>query len=108
MTLEDPIAELSAALDEIYRLRGALAYEAEVLNQHLSYKTFPKSRRDIAERQIGRMQQSARGDADLAYGIISSGGHMREALKRTGASETLTRWEFADECSKVYRLQRDE
>lgn len=58
----------SAALDEIYELRRALAYEARVVEAHYEdFKTFPKSRRRIAEEQVQRMRKAASGHAELAY-----------------------------------------
>lgn len=41
-------------------LRQALAYEAGVVQAHYEgYKSFPKSRRKIAEEQVSRMRQVA-------------------------------------------------
>ena len=49
-----PLANYTAALDEIYALRRALAYEARVTEAHYEgYKTFPKSRRK-GRRGAGR------------------------------------------------------
>lgn len=85
---------ISELLDEVYRLRTALAYEALVTRAHLGYKTFPKSRRPFAERQIERMQQGSRGQAFEAYYPIS---HLvlNTARKEANMPETLTRarWE---------------
>lgn len=61
---DDTAALLSAALDEIYSLRLLCAYEAEVISAHLDYKTFPKSRRRIAEKQINRLIRAAEGEAE--------------------------------------------
>lgn len=83
-----------AALDEIRALRAAAAYEASAIEAHLSYKTFPKSRRGIAEEQIERLQAAARGDAAVAYADRS---HLsvRHALHDAGAAAklTVTDWE---------------
>lgn len=85
---------ISDLLDEVYRLRLALAYEALVTRAHLGYKTFPKTRRAFAERQIERMQQSSRGEAFKAYYPIS---HlvMDTARREARMPSTLTRaaWE---------------
>ncbi|MFF0822454.1 hypothetical protein ACFYUR_18995 [Micromonospora haikouensis] len=86
------LADYSRALDEIHRLRAALAYEAGVTAAHLSYATFPKSRRAFAEEQVQRMRAAARGEANSAYTI--SGWRMQAALRDAGASVTLTRWEW--------------
>jgi hypothetical protein len=52
---------LSDALDEIYMLRLLLASEARILEAHTEYKTFPKSRREIATGSIRRMRAAVRG-----------------------------------------------
>lgn len=91
-----PLSELSAALDEVFRLRRALAYEAEAIAAHLSLRSFPKSRRPIAEQQIERMRSAARGESRPAYGGTASLA-LRSAMENAGAPETLTRAAFADE-----------
>lgn len=86
----------SQALDEIYRLRAAMAYEAAIIKAHCEYKTFPQSRRRIAGEQVERMHQSARGRSKDAY----SGQRAwmaKDTLIDAGASETLTRWEWEAE-----------
>lgn len=91
---EQILAYYSAALDEVYRLRRALAAEARVTEAHLTLKSFPKSRRRFAESQVDRMRQAARGDAEAAYA-----GHeswvLDSAAKDAGMPQTLTRsqWE---------------
>lgn len=93
------IETYSAALDEIYRLRQALAYEALVCAVHGDYKTFPKSRRDVLANQVERMQKAARGLSGHAYGGLM-GQSLRLALRDAGASETLTRTQFEAEIPK--------
>ncbi len=87
------LAHYSRALDEIHRLRAALAYEAGVTAAHLTLASFPKSRREFAEEQVERMRAAARGEAETAYTI--DGWRKYAALRDAGASETLTRgqWE---------------
>jgi hypothetical protein len=80
---------LSLAIDEIYILRRALAYEASVTDAHLGYATFPKGRREVAEAQIARMRQAARGGVGLAY-VDRSWMSLRASLIDAGARETLT------------------
>lgn len=81
------------ALDEVYALRALLAHEALVLKAHLGYKTFPKSRRAIAEEQVERMQQAARGQVKQDY----TGSEQRKhALTEAGAPEILTRGQWED------------
>lgn len=83
----------SAALDEIYRLRQLLAYEALCVRATLEYRTFPKSRRDVHERQIKRLQAAARGQSQVVTAPISS-TVLRHALTEAGASDLLTRWQW--------------
>lgn len=89
-----PLINYSVALDEIYTLRKALAHEALCQQAHLEFKSFPKSRRALAEEAVNRMQSAARGYAEHSYGGRSS-QVMRHALREAGAPETLTRaaWE---------------
>lgn len=83
-----------AALDEICRLRNALAYEASVLAIHLDYKSFPKSRRGVAIGQVERMRSAACGAGAVAYAGVSYLS-LRWAMSTAGAPQTLTRsqWE---------------
>lgn len=83
----------AAALDEIYRLRTALAYEAEVISAHLSLATFPKSRRPAALEQIQRMRRAARGHIHDAYRSIP--GRSLNYVRRVAGMGLLTRtqWE---------------
>lgn len=90
------IAELSAALDEVFQLRRVLAYEAGVTSAHLSMRSFPKSRRVIAEGSVERMRAAARGGVRPAYGDVASWA-FRSAMQDAGAPETLTRAAFAAE-----------
>lgn len=84
----------SRALDEIHRLRAALAIEARATEAHLAFKTFPKSQRKYAEQQVARMRAAACGDSEEAYREFD-GWRKQSALHTVGASETLTRgqWE---------------
>jgi len=94
MTDESGNFPISRALDEIFELRRAMAYEAEVLLAHLDYATFPKHRRKFAEDSIRRLRQSACGHVDVAYAGTSSLS-LRGALLSAGAPESLVRhqWE---------------
>lgn len=92
-----PLADYSRALDEIYRLRTALAIEARATQAHLNFKTFPKSQRPYAERQIARMQAAARGDVEQAYDVELTGWQGKACLREAGAAETLTRWQWEQE-----------
>lgn len=102
MSLDDitepmvPLANYSAALDEIWHLRRALAYEARVVEAHYEgYKTFPKRRRPIAEKQVERMRLAAVGKGVEAYaGQIMVGNEYKHLTNGKG---TLTRAEFEAE-----------
>ena len=54
---------LSAALDEIYSLRIICAYEEGVVKTYTEYKSFPKSRRDVADKQMRRLRAAVAGEA---------------------------------------------
>lgn len=88
------MAHYSLALDEIWKLRRALAYEAGVTQAHLSLKSFPKSRRAYAETQVRRMQSAASGHIEMAYAGLNT-YMLQEALRDASGQPTLTRsqWE---------------
>jgi len=91
---EDLLRYYSAALDEIFRLRRALALEGGTIKGHLNLKMFPRSRREITLAQVRRMQDAACGNASVSYSGIDY--HVVEASMRdAGASNHLTRdqWE---------------
>lgn len=95
MSEDEMFRHYMAALDEVFRLRTALQYEARVVEAHYeSLKSFPKSRRPIAEQQVERMRQAASGRSEGAYageggaaGLYSYG---REAMPM---GLTRARWE---------------
>jgi hypothetical protein len=91
---EDLLRYYSAALDEIFRLRKALALEARVIEAHLSYRTFPKSRRSTAEQQVEMMRGAARGEAATLYAGVPC-WLVDSSLKEAEATASLTRdqWE---------------
>lgn len=93
---DEMLRHYSAALDEIYRLRAALAYEARVIGGHLLLAGFPKSRREIAEQQIERMRTAVRGRTRWAYDGVMSAGAAEGLLRAAGASPTLTRTEWEE------------
>lgn len=92
---DEEMAHYSAALDEIYRLRRALAYEARVVETYLDYKTFPKSRRGVAEEQIARMRLTVGGNSQSAYGGIS--GWALDVEAEECGFRTLTRWQWENQ-----------
>lgn len=86
----------SRALDEIYRLRLALAYEASVLEVGLDgYATIAKGMRERLERAAERMKAAARGSEGLTH--LADLRTPDAVLRSVGASSTLTRaqWEAA-------------
>jgi hypothetical protein len=91
-----PMVELSAALDEIYRLRRAMAYEAAVSSDSLYYATLPKTIRRATRAQVDRMRAAANGYTASAYKPIGD-ATLRGALRDAGAPETLTRAAFVEE-----------
>jgi hypothetical protein len=88
------LAHYSRALDEIWRLRALLAYEANVLGAHVDYACFPKSRRPVAERSMERMRRSSRGQSEAAMANVPSTS-LKGALSDAAAEQCLTRamWE---------------
>lgn len=81
---------LGEALDEIWSLRGAAAFEATVTKDHLALRTFPVSRRKLAEASVARQQQSARGEVLEAYPHKEFNYGMRLGLTDAGADQLLT------------------
>jgi hypothetical protein len=87
------IGHYSDALDEIYELRAALAYEARILEMHLAFKTFPKSRRRMAEQQIDRMRGAVSGPAGRPGVYLAHPSRFTE-LRRLGVKGfTMAEWE---------------
>jgi hypothetical protein len=87
------LGHYSRALDEIYKLRRALAYEARVTTGLLNYASLPKGASERIETMGNRLRAAARGEVDLAYGMRSGEG--QRLLMDAGALPTLTRqrWE---------------
>ncbi len=85
---------LSEALDEIYRLRQLCAYEHEVRRVDLSYKSYPKSRRDSAETLMAKLKLAAQGKSDVATADISWPS-LRHCMEEVGMPTHFTRadWE---------------
>ncbi len=90
----------SRALDEVFYLRAVLAHQALTTEGHLSYATFPKRRRELAEHQVGMAARAAAGAGQGTYMEIVS---PKQALKRVGAPELLTRaqWEAQEPTDDV-------
>lgn len=91
----DMLAAYSAALDEVYVLRRALAFEASVVEAHtLDLKALSKRRRTQLERAVERMRGAARGESSTAYAEVNHRS-LDQAMIRAGGSNLLTRasWE---------------
>lgn len=88
------ISDLSVAVDEIYFLRALLADEADIIDAHLGYKTFPKSRRKFAEEQIERMRAAASGDMNAAR---REKFDSTQAFRRLGIDDSLTNSQWAEQ-----------
>lgn len=92
----NPIAmeHYSAALDHIYRLRFACAYEAHVTCNLTTYATLPKVVLQRMNEQIDRLHAAAGGAVDTTYASVGS-SETQAVLRAAGAPETLTRagWE---------------
>lgn len=93
--VDEALTHYGRALDEIYRLRTALAYEAHLLGGHLSMATFPKTRRASAEAAVRRMNLAAMGKAQDAYAGVER-YWLRMAQNNLGIA-TLTRAQFEAE-----------
>lgn len=91
---EKGYSDLSVAVDEIYALRAMLADEADIIDAHLGYKTFPKRRREIALEQIERMKTAAAGRYQEAR---RTGFRAGLALRRMGVPDSLTNSQWAEQ-----------
>jgi hypothetical protein len=85
----------SAALDEIYELRAALAYEAMQQRGSLELKTLPKSVREASRAAVSRMEATARYGTRGRAHSTDERFRRQGLLKDVGASGLLTRdmWE---------------
>lgn len=91
-TQPNGLSALSAAVDEIYFLRAILADEAAIIEAHLGYKTFPKTRRKYAEEQVQRLRRIARGEL---YSASRKDFNQKRALRTADAEECLTNAQWA-------------
>lgn len=86
----------SAALDEVYALRRALAYESQVVAaQTLDISRLGKNRREMLQRSIDRMANAARGNVGVY--AATSRRSLDSAMKVVGGSNLLTRWTWEAE-----------
>jgi hypothetical protein len=96
------ISDLSNAINEIYFLRAIVADEADIIAAHLDYKTFPKTRRSVAEAQVERLRRIARGEL---YPAARERFNPDRALRGAGAEDCLTNdmWARARGLKRVER-----
>ncbi len=99
MADDEMLAHYSRALDEIYKLRRALAYEARVTTGLLNYATLPKGAREHVESMGERLRTAARGEVDRAYEMRSGEG--QRLLADAGALPTLTRGQWERRASRA-------
>lgn len=92
---DDLFTVYAAALDEIYALRTAAAYEATLLERLLELKTFPAGRRQATVEQRDRLVSAAGGNAPTAYTTIPS-ADLRAARTEAGMSQLLTANQFEE------------
>ena len=89
------LAAYSAALDEVYALRRAMAFEARVVEAHpLDLRALGKNRRHQLERAVERMRGAARGESAASYSAVNHRS-LDRAMEQASGSNLLTRssWE---------------
>lgn len=91
MSDEEMLKHYSAALDEIYRLRVAAAYEARILANVLDYATLPKRVRNMLQNAHQRHEATACGM--VAHGHLTA-EQRQTVLQLCNAPMTLTRHEW--------------
>lgn len=78
---------VSDALDQVYGLRALFGWASTRLSKATEYKSFSRSRRPFAEKQIELLARAARGDATKV--LAERGQYVRNAARNEGAPETL-------------------
>lgn len=97
-TVEDPMVplnELSAALDEIYRLRVLMAQQSLMAKDHSALASLSPKRRAALEESAKVMTLAAQGRSTEAYEGLSASG--QTMLRGVGAKTGLSRASFAQE-----------
>lgn len=93
---EDMVGHYSAALEEISRLRDALAYEAAETGRTLvTFRSIPTGAARVLDRMRKRMAEAATGKTEEAYRPVPAPA-MTKARKLAGSCAKLTRtmWEL--------------
>jgi hypothetical protein len=83
----------SAAIDEIYMLRAALAMEARLMESAMGYRTVPKILCDKFKNAVIRARAAATGRVYETYSAYPVAAR-HQALRLAGARTSLTRHEF--------------
>ena len=92
---DETIHLVSELLDEVYRLRKAMAYEALKTQEVLKLKTLPETARRYIRTQLLRFIGAANGKASLIYSYSAVNREMWDrALQEAGAEPSLTRAQF--------------
>ncbi len=89
---EEMLKHYSAALDEIFRLRVAAAYEARAAEALLTYASMPKGVRSGLEAARARMRATAKGWTDI-YDHVTADTRAF-LLRNCDAPQTLNRHEW--------------
>jgi hypothetical protein len=90
---DEELAHYSAALDEVWRLREALAIEAAVIERRLG-PAADNGRWTPAKEQITRMREAAQGDTKSHR---SFAGEARRHARDAAGMQGLTRWQWENE-----------
>lgn len=83
----------SRALDEIYHLRIALAFELAINKKISCYSSMPKAVHVELDDQRQRVEQALRSGGSAIYGYLHA-AESQTLLRRAGARTTLTRHEW--------------
>lgn len=86
----------SAALDEIYFLRRALAYERMYQRAYLDFLTLPKGVRNRVDVAMARIKLALRYGLREAYKDVSEQS-WNWSIRSAGMPQTLTRYQWEDE-----------
>jgi hypothetical protein len=84
------LADYSKALDEIYALRRAIAYEATRLEDAVALKSYPRSGRGVVQYFVNEMRGYARGLSQGRERLMITDERMRWAREQM-ASEHVPR-----------------
>ncbi|MFE6966940.1 hypothetical protein ACFVAJ_17650 [Agromyces sp. NPDC057679] len=99
-------AMFNSAADELYQLRTGFAYETQILDEVLEFKSFPAKRRQIVEATISRFKAIANGNEAVVAGAVDNIS-FRQAEKASGADQLDdAAWEQEDLALRTLLLSR--